>query len=39
MPLAAGTLKVELSVEIVPEAVPAKKNRRLGYVWARVEQK
>jgi len=29
-------LNVVWSVEIVPEAVPVKKKRRFGYVWARV---
>ena len=32
-------LRVLASVAIVPETVPLKKKRRLGYVWARTEEK
>jgi hypothetical protein len=39
VPLAAGVLNVVVSVEISPEAVPQKKNRRFGYVCASTEQK
>src|SRR5438105_7221127 len=39
VPFGAGILNVSLLVAIVPDAVPAKKKRRFGYVCASTELK
>src|SRR5438045_7401222 len=39
VPFFAGTLKVRLSVAVMPSELPLMRYRRLGYVWPRHEPK